>query len=271
MSTLSSCYFCGIALDAPVEAHPIVPEGIPSDDDRTVSLCPTCRRKYHGLLDVAFDAVDGIDSIETTLDESVDLAEGAADVDDGSTTVSPDSTDPTTDEPSGPSGKEDAADDDTADQDSDGERGSAPEDGSAATAPDDEGAEVDARDESSAESDTDGESEDGTANADDDTREADSEQAVDSERPEPAAASGAGDEGDDASDGAGDTPSILSTPVAKKVVRLLQNREFPVEREEFAVVAANAYDIPEDDCADVIDTLVSEGYVGEQGGQLVRE
>jgi len=74
-------------------------------------------------------------------------------------------------------------------------------------------------------------------------------------------------EAEEADDG---QPPVLSTPAANKVIRLLQNREFPVEREEFQVVAANAYDIPRQDCADVLDALVEEGYVAERGGNLVR-
>jgi hypothetical protein len=83
--------------------------------------------------------------------------------------------------------------------------------------------------------------------------------------------SDATDGADSGGDGAGaDQPSILSTPAAQKVIKLLQNREFPVEREELEVVASNAYAIPQQDCEDVIEALVSEGYVGERSGKLVR-
>jgi len=55
-----------------------------------------------------------------------------------------------------------------------------------------------------------------------------------------------------------------------KVMRLLQNREFPVERGEIEVVAANAYDLAQSDCAQVIDLAVDRGLLQEDGGQLYR-
>lgn len=55
-----------------------------------------------------------------------------------------------------------------------------------------------------------------------------------------------------------------------KVMRLLQNREFPVERAEIVEVAASAYNLAESDCAEVIDLAVDRGLLDEEGGQLVR-
>jgi hypothetical protein len=54
------------------------------------------------------------------------------------------------------------------------------------------------------------------------------------------------------------------------VIRLLQNREFPVEREEFQLVASNAYDIPHRECIDVVDALIDQDFLDERNGQLHR-
>jgi hypothetical protein len=55
-----------------------------------------------------------------------------------------------------------------------------------------------------------------------------------------------------------------------KVMRLLQNREFPVDRAEIETVAANAYGLAESDCAAVIDLAIDRGLLREEGGQLRR-
>jgi hypothetical protein len=56
MDDLQSCYFCGTALDAPVRKYPAVPPDV-GETDRTVSLCPTCRRKYRAVVDAVLAAV----------------------------------------------------------------------------------------------------------------------------------------------------------------------------------------------------------------------
>lgn len=266
MSTLSSCYLCGTAMDAPVESYPLVPEGIPADDDHTISLCPTCQRKLHGVLELAFAAVDGIDSVATTLEEYEDLAASAGELTDESslsaTTAS--SAEVDDDAPVGDEG-DDAEPEPSTEIDEGNPSSDTAESDDDAT--DDAVADsVDASDSDTAPSDSEGEStavEDDSATSDstDEESPADNDGTADTTADEPDS-----DDGD-----AGGRPSILSTPAAKKVIRLLQNREFPVDREEFTVVASNAYDIPEEDCADVLDALVSEGYVGEKRGKLVRE
>ncbi|MEF8784759.1 MAG: hypothetical protein V5A45_02415 [Haloarculaceae archaeon] len=55
-----------------------------------------------------------------------------------------------------------------------------------------------------------------------------------------------------------------------KVMRLLQNRTFPVDRDEIETVAANAYGLSQSECAQVIDLAVDRGLIGEDGDQLVR-
>lgn len=55
-----------------------------------------------------------------------------------------------------------------------------------------------------------------------------------------------------------------------KVMRMLKNREFPVDRDEFVAVAANAYQVSYTDCDRVIDAAIDQGLLGEEDGRLVR-
>ena len=66
-----------------------------------------------------------------------------------------------------------------------------------------------------------------------------------------------------------DKPSISALEY-NKVMRLLQNREFPVDREEIVTVAANAYQLSEADCLAVIDLAIDRGLLAEDGDVLVR-
>lgn len=54
-----------------------------------------------------------------------------------------------------------------------------------------------------------------------------------------------------------------------KVVRLLQNRDFPIERSEIEDVAVGAYDVDVDQCRAVIDAAIDKGLVAQQGSKLV--
>jgi hypothetical protein len=71
----------------------------------------------------------------------------------------------------------------------------------------------------------------------------------------------------------GDEPATRTTVSAleyNKVMRLLQNREFPVDRAEIQTVAANAYGLAQHECAEVIDLAIDRGLIDERDGQLVR-
>lgn len=68
-------------------------------------------------------------------------------------------------------------------------------------------------------------------------------------------------------DGAETTVSALEY---NKVVRLLKNREFPVDRGEIEAVAENAYDLAPGECAAIIDLAVDRGLVAEEDGRLSR-
>jgi len=71
------------------------------------------------------------------------------------------------------------------------------------------------------------------------------------------------EEGDDPA------PSELP-PEANKVLRLLGNRSFPVDREETVAVATNAYDLERAQAEAVLATLVDRGQLREENGTLYR-
>ncbi|MFB6142980.1 MAG: hypothetical protein ABEJ30_06520 [Halorientalis sp.] len=236
---LSSCYFCGTALDAPVSEYALGP------DAPAVSLCPTCRRKLAAVVE-AVDA-EGAAAALGDADVEPDAAaeRGArspvADVDQEESRGGAAA--------SGDDGEEDGPD---ADAESDAETGTAP-DADTDSGPVDDAAGTDPEDWFDGD-----EGRNGTG----------------AEAGDPGGAAGTG--GDEPASGGEERSAddggaaVLESAAAKKVIRLLQNREFPVEREEFAVVAANAYDLDRRECQDVIDALVAEGYLGERDDQLVR-
>lgn len=275
MPEFASCYFCGTALDAHIEPYPVVPEDAGADDQPTVDLCPVCRRKLSKVLDVALSAAEGTEPT-TPLAAGPDPSPLEADHEDPTADLGGGET---TDEPAyavEPSGEatavEDTAEsDDDADVDEEGDVASPAQDdedddsqGPADPEADDWASETTVDQSASVESAT--EADDAVANGEAPGRVADDgAEPEDTEADDHTGASEA-----ETAESGSDEPSILSTPAAQKVIKLLQNREFPVEREEIEVVASNAYEIPQQDCADVIDTLVSEGYVGERTGKLVR-
>ena len=86
------------------------------------------------------------------------------------------------------------------------------------------------------------------------------------DQPDAGEAAETADRGEPSTD---DKPSISALEY-NKVMRLLQNREFPVDREEVVTVAANAYQLSEADCLAVIDLAVDRGLLAEDGDALVR-
>ncbi|WP_251343334.1 hypothetical protein [Haloplanus halophilus] len=53
-----------------------------------------------------------------------------------------------------------------------------------------------------------------------------------------------------------------------KVLRLLQNREFPMERAELTGLVTGAYDVSEPQCERILETAVERGVLVEQGSTL---
>ena len=71
---------------------------------------------------------------------------------------------------------------------------------------------------------------------------------------------------------AGSKPDLDGVSVAEynRVMRLLQNREFPMERGAFVDLAASAYDLAEDTVDTVLDAVIDQGALDERDGELVR-
>ena len=62
----------------------------------------------------------------------------------------------------------------------------------------------------------------------------------------------------------------VSVSEYNKVMRLLQNREFPMARGAFVDLAANAYDLGEDAVESVLDAVIDQGALADRDGELVR-
>jgi len=84
----------------------------------------------------------------------------------------------------------------------------------------------------------------------------------------PAAGRDDSDDGPDPEPADGDGRSEPAN--ARQVLRLLQNREFPVDRAEFQAVAAGAYDLAESDVAAVLDEAAERGLVTVEDGRIRR-
>ena len=243
---LSSCYFCGTAIEEPLSEYPVVPDalGPAPGDQQTVVLCPACHRKLSTITDRVVAAVD---DRQRTLDEASAGGPGA---------------DASDAHESGDGG---------ADAD-----GSAPSESNAVDRP--------SIDESTAEnlletgpsqrgSDDRSSDEDGIVVTDSSGETGDgSDPAPESDESDPAESAAdpaAGVDGSGANAGGiGEDGPPQAT--YNRVVRLLQNREFPVERDEIATVTMNAYEIPPEDFDAVIETAVDRGLLEEEGGYLQR-
>ena len=72
-------------------------------------------------------------------------------------------------------------------------------------------------------------------------------------------------------DDTGETePPTDEPPQFRKVVRLLNNRSFPVERGEFVELAASAYDLEESTVTESLAYAVDRGVLAVEDGQIVR-
>jgi hypothetical protein len=208
MDQLAACYFCGAALDAPVDEYPLIPRRLEPDPEsqRTVTLCEGCREKLGTVVETALETVaDGKQGIKAA---SADAAP----------TPSAKATDPAG---SGLEGSEEDA-------------------GAPATSTD---------------SPTDDEPQpDTTVDASDGARgDADTEAGTDSEM-----------------DAAATGNQSVSALEYNKVMRLLENRELPLERTAFTTVATSAYDITADEVDAVVDAAISKDLLEEVEGELRR-
>ncbi|MFC7141857.1 hypothetical protein ACFQMA_18730 [Halosimplex aquaticum] len=316
MDRLSSCYFCGAALDATLEERPVVPSTLhPStDSQKTVVLCVTCQRKLDAVLGTVLDAVEA-DAGDVSPDASTGAERTSDDRTDGSAATADESTaaggdlestlgddeDILTpvgeDDGTGEDGGDDS--DDEAEGDSAVDRSKKPkytdsrgagfrreDDGPVETGSLTGGAFSDDDEDDSSDSGSltgDAFADDGSASEDRSSGTgqssgaagngsgsvADSGSASSGDGGTGASGDGASGGGSTGDGGSGPQRDVSMTRLENtKVMRLLENREFPVDRDEFVTVAANAYQVSRDDCDKVIDLAVEHGLLREESGQL---
>ena len=219
MDQLSSCYFCGGALDASLSEYPVVPKRLRSanEESKTVVLCQSCRRKLGTILEPVVEATGGEPAADD--DQSADMDEAGIDTQLDPSEIS--DANETEDHP---------FDDESEWESAAASEAAKPDD----TAPGTEG---------DAESTSDGEAE-----------------AVTDGDAEPTA------ESDETTN---DDPELTRLEYSK-VMRLLENRQFPVDKAEIREVAQSAYDIDPGEFDAVVDAAVERGLIGEENGQFVK-
>ncbi len=293
MDHLASCYFCGTALDETLRDYRVVPVELrDTDEATTATLCQSCHGKLERLLSPVVEAA-GEDG--ATLDarparerrgggDAATAGATGADEAEGGTDVGGDATESVDPIEKAAEAAESGEAAESADADGGGDEDETP-------LADVEANLVDIDEEPLAEGDEAGSS-DPLAESGDDADADESEGREDQEtvrvRHETGDDGGSGetdsdgtestDTGDEAESEAeagdgGESEEARTTVSAleyNKVMRLLQNREFPVDREGFERVAANAYELAEHECAEVIDLAIDRGLVAERDGQLVR-
>ncbi|WP_157972696.1 hypothetical protein [Haloprofundus halophilus] len=281
MADLDSCYFCGTFGDGLTELAVVPPRFDPTDDQqRTVVLCTTCRQKLGTVLEPLVDVLGGAEPasgsstpdasspspepVETTDATDTADADDAAETTDATDDARPDEgiqteSNPDPEQtPTVPS-PGDAIDttgfDDplaldaegvtigtpvgegTNDDDDGDDATSAPDsDGSDASVDPDEGSEGNDRDD-----------------AGHDENDADYDE-------------------DDADYDENDAAARAEEPAEfRTVMRLLSNREFPVDRAEIESLASGAYDLDDSQVRDILDHAVDRGVLAERNGQLHRD
>lgn len=280
MAHLTSCYFCSAALDSPLQSYEL-PGG---DETTTVSLCPPCEEKLETVLDAV-----GVDQLQ--LDSSESAVEPRAEEDN---TIDGDTP---TDEETPPSRDATPAEKDVATDEKERLGETVIEDGDIIVADEEVDVDVDEEGDVTADagdSETDESDEDASDSPfsgrellpDDDPLASDSTSSTDgdvdsdsdTERSEPAETDAEEAEVGEASTGTGDedasdddaTERTITARDYNKVIRLLRNREFPVDREEFETIASSAYNLRPSQCAQVLDLAIDKDLLEERDGMLYR-
>jgi len=293
MEQLSSCYFCGTALDEPLGTYRLGTDG----PGGRVTLCPTCHEKLETVLGAA-GVESGVLSEESTpashagtageeagetggeADEQTDDEADSGAVDDNPVrTIVGGETDEDGDEETV---DEETVDEETVDEEPAGESEDAPGE-PVPEAMDADDILVDLGDDDALGDDGDG---DDSAPRDDGATEDDSAPTGNEEpgqaeteadtsggfEPLEPADDGSTEEDDSDGDrsGAGASDRTISKGEFNKVMRLLQNREFPVDRMEILTVATGAYDLRQPEVDQAIDLAIDRGVIDEDEEQLVR-
>lgn len=271
MADLQVCYFCGSGPGGSLGEYAVVPSDLDPTDDQQLSvvLCPKCRGKLTTVMEPVVEAAEATSNDEEgTVDADVDAGgDSAVDADDaasGGATVDTGSAagDPTAaDAPAEPGGQDDPVAGAARGED-DGSRSG---DGVDVPPPDPED---DGGDEVSIDA--------GGAPANGETGPG--------EQPSAARSGESGGGESDTGDSSDSAPSPDRTPpnaddqlvghnneAYNKTLRLLQNREFPVERHEIEQVAANAYQLDPQEVSDAIDSLIQKGLLSQEGAHLQRQ
>ena len=245
MDRLSSCYFCGTALDEPLQDYPLV-AGESDSHGAVVTLCPGCHHKLETVLDVVVGEAEDLPALDDTARTALEGESPAA-------LTEPDEGEPAPDPIALGDGEQDDTDSaegangtDTPSPESVTGAEPEPDEEPLATDPPDSAADADGSN-GGTEADTPGENEP-TVTGDDATT-ADERGGTNPDR---------------------EVTGSVSALEYNKVMRLLQNREFPVDRAEIEAVVTSAYELSPGECAAVIDTAVDRGLVVERDGQLVR-
>ena len=283
MEQLSSCYFCGAALDAQIEPYRVVPGSLePAEDEqRAVSLCPACRQKLAQIVDTvvaatdapaATDAIDDVPELDPEGglldDEPIDPAAGDAGAtgeDERSRDAANGPSGEGTPEHADRSGDRQASGNRTNERTRSSHSGQGTGDGSrsggrrqrdGAGGQSGDPLDSDQRGASGTENRQSGRDGGGDATYSGGTRAGERDGNRTQQR----------HDGDGSSED--DGPSLTALEY-NKVMRLLQNREFPVERAEIHEVATSAYDITDREFDAIIDAAIERGLIGEENGQLV--
>ena len=237
MDRLTSCYFCGDAFDASLSEYPVVPKELqPPDESPTVVLCGDCRGKLGAVVEEVVSAAREGGSTES---------DGSAKQDDATAGGQRDAVAAGGDEPAGTAATNGTESADAADLfgEADGE-----------TATDADEWESPVTDDSAREETT-------ATTASDDTS------TDDSTREETKTATTASD--DTSTDDSGEENPTLTKLEYNKVMRLLKNRPFPVDRAEIREVATSAYEISPAEFDAVIEAAVERDLIAVENGQFV--
>ena len=257
MDRLSSCYFCGDALDASLDEYPVVPASIAPGpgDRRSIVLCQSCKRKLDPVVEAVVDAVDAADG-------PVEFAHDSED-DDAVSTGDDTSTDDDASAGASDIGSTLGDDDDllrpVGSEDGDGRE-------EAETGGMEFGRSVG---ESGAGEEVETDTDDRNESSDDDRstgeRKYTSGQRAGGQPTDPGDEEAGDDEAEDEPD-----PAVTMTRLENtNVMRLLRNREFPVERDDFVTVASSAYEISPRKCEKAIQLAIKHDLIREDEGQLL--
>jgi len=286
MPELRTCYFCGEVGDGLARRAVVPPELDPDADDQvTVTLCPTCSRKFSTALEPLIERATALSAAgagggaashtgsapDAEPDPAAETASDAETTPEAETTLDAElaSDAETTPDVAAEADAGTAPDAETTGGSDDG----AVIGGDAATEPSpiefgpadggDAGEEV-----------ADGSLDDPLAVEPDDPDAGRSTGENDAEDGETRGDETRGDEGSESGDGpiVESPESIQVDPTTfRKVMRLLSNREFPVDRAEFVSLAASAYDLDDRTVGAMLDAAVEKDLIGEHDGQLVRD